>query len=59
MTKDTTIVTLENQYHKINIEVPETDLDAGDFVNQLLRPLMLAAGYSESTVNDYIPYGFG
>lgn len=50
----TTKLTLENNYSKCIIEANRTDMPLGDLMEDVIIPLLLAAGYGQSTIDDYI-----
>jgi hypothetical protein len=49
---DFTEVTLRNEHGEYTIRVRRTELDVGGMVEDLLKPMMLAAGYAEKNVNE-------
>ena len=50
----TTTIILQNQYGKYTVEVPQTDLNLQDCLEQLVSPILKAAGYSEALVNEIL-----
>ena len=50
----TTILTIENNYGKCSIEANKTDMSLGDLMEDLIVPLLLAAGYGQGTIDSYI-----
>lgn len=38
-----------------SVEVPGWELVLDDVINELVKPLLLAAGFAEQSVNEYIP----
>jgi len=46
-----TIMTLESEYGKISIEVPHRNMDIDTMWDELIRPLLLAAGYHPDTID--------
>lgn len=47
-------ITLENQHGIYTIEVKEGIEYIGDYVEQLIIPVLISAGFSTETVNDYL-----
>ena len=47
-------ITVTNDYKEVSITMPNSDLTAQDFVDELVIPLMLALGYQEDTINDVL-----
>ena len=52
-----TSITLENCYGKYTVEIDRDDMDMEETVCLLVRPVILAAGYTEANVNDWIEEG--
>jgi len=57
-TVDTTTMTLYGKYGKYSITVNRGDLTIGDILADVVRPLLLAAGYSEQNVDEYLGLEF-
>ena len=53
-TRMTTKLQLTNEYGIITIETHESVDECSEFINNLVRPILKAAGFLDSTVNDYI-----
>lgn len=47
-------MTLRNQYGSYSITKNMGDLPIGDILADLVRPLLLAAGYSEQNIEEYL-----
>jgi len=52
-----TSITIETSYSKITIEVDKEDMTMGELISDIIRPAILAIGYSEQTVNEWIEEG--
>lgn len=48
-----TTITLENCYGEYSIKLNESDLDIHETMDRLIKPLLVAAGFSEQTVDEY------
>ena len=46
-----TKITLKDAYGEYNIEVPRTDLSIDEAFRDLVRPVLLAAGYSKEIID--------
>lgn len=46
-----TRITLETRYGRYVVEVPDDDLDISRVLDALIKPVLLAAGFVESTVD--------
>lgn len=49
-----TKITLKDAYGEYNIEVPRTDLSIDEVFDDLVRPVLLAAGYSKEIIDEII-----
>jgi hypothetical protein len=49
-----TKITLENEYGKYEVEVKDEGMNIGEVLDKLFIPVLLAAGYSERTIEAYI-----
>lgn len=49
-----TTMTLRNQYGRYSITKNMGDLPIGDILADLVRPLLLAAGYGEKNIEEYL-----
>ena len=49
-------ITFENEYGIYTIESKQDFDHMGAVLNNLVRPVLTAAGYSESTLDKYVPY---
>lgn len=49
-----TKLTLKNRYGRYQIELDREDLTFDELFEELVRPLMLAAGYTEHTIDEYL-----
>jgi hypothetical protein len=49
-----TRITLETSYGRFTVEVPDDGLDMGRMLRDLVKPVLLAAGYAEATVKEYV-----
>jgi hypothetical protein len=49
---DFTEVTLRNEHGEYTIRVRRTELNVAGMVEDLLKPMMLAAGYAEKNVDE-------
>lgn len=49
----TTTMLLDDGYGAYSITVPGSDMDVPDLYDGLIRPLLLAAGYTEKSVDNY------
>lgn len=47
-------ITVENEYGEYSVSVKCSDLVAHEFIIDLVRPLMLAVGYAEHTVQSVL-----
>jgi hypothetical protein len=47
-------LSLSNEYGMYSVAVKCSDLTADEFVHDLVRPLMLAAGYAENNINEVL-----
>lgn len=54
MKENKTSITLKNCYGEYSISVPETDLTIVELFEGLINPILLAAGYAQSTIDDYL-----
>ena len=54
-TEPFTKLKISTPYSTVTIEVEESDHTIQDLMNDLIRPALLAMGYAESLVNQYIP----
>lgn len=52
----TTRVTLENEHGTYSVEVKDIELTMGKMVRDVVKPVLLAAGYSETLVDEYLNY---
>jgi len=52
-----TSITIETSYSTIKIEVDKDDMTMTEVITDLIRPVIIAAGYSEQTVNEWIEEG--
>lgn len=49
-----TSLTLESSYGQYIVTVPRDDLLIGEIIDDLVRPILLASGYHEESINSYI-----
>ena len=49
-----TKITLENNYGKFVVETFDEDLSYTELIDQLIKPVSLAAGYSPKTVEKFL-----
>jgi len=54
LTVDTTTMSLRDQYGECSITVNKGDLPIEDIITDVVRPLLLAAGYGEQNVDEYL-----
>lgn len=52
-----TKITLETQYGTVTVETPRDDLDISEMLTLLVKPVLLAAGYAEATVEQALGEG--
>ena len=57
MEQNMTSITIETSYSTIKIEVDKDDMTMTEVITDLIRPVIIAAGYSEQTVNEWIEEG--
>jgi hypothetical protein len=50
MKKDKTTIKIKNNYGEYLVSVKAIDLDIDDFIEQLIKPVLMAAGYNESII---------
>lgn len=50
----TTKITLENEHGTYSVEIRNTELTINALVRDVVKPVLLAAGYSESLVDEYL-----
>ena len=50
----TTKVTLENEYGTYSVEVNQTELALNDLVRDVIKPVILSAGYSPTFLGDHL-----
>lgn len=48
-------LSFENSYGKYSVEVNVWDETADGFIDEFVRPVMLAAGYAPQTIDDVLP----
>ena len=48
-----TSVTLKTEYGDYSVSVKKTGLDIHEVMDELIKPLLLAAGYHPNNINDY------
>jgi hypothetical protein len=44
----------ESKYGKYLFEIPYEDLTIDEFFSQLIEPMLLAVGYSQVSINEYL-----
>lgn len=49
-----TAITLENENGQYRIKIPKTALNISDMFEDLIEPLLVAAGFSQDTIDDYL-----
>ena len=49
-----TSITLYNQYGDYTISLNEDDLNMDDMFSELIKPLLLAAGYQPENIDEYL-----
>lgn len=49
-----TNMSFENSYGHYAVSLPKDDLPLDEIIDSLVRPLLLAAGYHEESINNYI-----
>ena len=49
-----TSITLSTQYGTYTISIGKEDMNMEDVMGELIRPLLLAAGYHSETISEYI-----
>ena len=47
-------ITYENEYGTYSIEIPDGNLTISQMMEDLVIPVLLAAGYSKEVIDDYI-----
>jgi len=50
----TTKVTLENEHGTYSVEVKDIELTIDELIRNVIKPAILAAGYSEKLVNEHL-----
>jgi len=50
--KETTIISIENQYGKYTVEVNKVDLDIHSMVEILIKPVLSACGYHSELIQE-------
>lgn len=50
----TTKVTLENEHGTYSVEVNQTGLTLNNLVRDVIKPVVLAAGYSHTFIGDHL-----
>jgi len=53
-----TTMSLRNPYGQYTVTVNEADLPIGDILEDVVKPLLLAAGYSEQNIEEYLGLEF-
>lgn len=53
-TPNVTTMTLYTKYEEYSITVYRGDLPLGDIITSVVRPLLLAAGYGEQIIDEYL-----
>ena len=48
-----TTVILRNSYSEITIQVDRDELSVEDMFDNLIKPMLFAAGYSEASITEY------
>lgn len=50
----TTKVTLENEHGTYSVEVKDTELTINALIRDVIKPVVLAAGYSSTVIKDHL-----
>lgn len=50
-----TILYLKNRYGSYRISIPKEDLTIGALIEELIIPVLTAAGYGQKLIDEYIP----
>jgi len=50
--KQTTSISIENQYGKYTIETNKVDLDIHTMIEELIKPVLLACGYHSKMIEE-------
>lgn len=49
-----TSLSITNEHGTYTTSIPETGIPLSDFIDKILIPTLLAAGYSDKTINEHI-----
>ncbi len=49
-----TTITLQSRYGSISITIDRDDMNIMEVFEDLITPALLASGYSQETINDYL-----